>query len=69
MSVPRLIDEGGLREKGVTYSRMHRHRLIKAGRFPRPVKGAGKSNAWIEAEIDAYIAGLIAERDNASQAA
>lgn len=59
----RLIDDDGLREKGIRYSAAHRARLIKEGKFPKPVSRVGKSNAWVEAEIDEFIAGLIADRD------
>jgi predicted DNA-binding transcriptional regulator AlpA len=55
----RLIGDAEIRQKGIKYSRVHRNRLIDAGRFPKPVKGAGKANAWVESEIDAYIAGRI----------
>jgi len=42
---------------------------VKEGRFPRPVKlGAGSRNAWVESEVDAHIAAMIADRD-ANQAA
>jgi prophage regulatory protein len=51
-------------KKGINYSRTHIWRLIKAGRFPRPIKmGGGARNSWVEEEIDAFIAALIAERD------
>lgn len=33
-----------------------------AGTFPKPVK-VGKRSLWVESEIDAWIAGRIAERD------
>jgi len=59
----RLIDEDGLRARGIKFSRQHRHRLIQAGRFPRPVKLGGNTNAWVEAEIDEHIAACIAARD------
>lgn len=50
-------------EKGITYSRAHLDRLIKAGKFPVPVKiGAGR-NVFVEDEIDAYIEARINERD------
>jgi len=69
MNAQRLIDEDGLREKGITYSRQHRHRLSKDGKFPKPVRGAGNRNAYVESEIDAYLAKQIAERDKAATAA
>jgi prophage regulatory protein len=59
----RLLDDDGLKAKGINFSRQHRHRLIKAGKFPRPVKLGANTNAWIEAEIDAYIETRISARD------
>jgi prophage regulatory protein len=60
----RLLDYEGLKAKGFRYSRAHLWRLIKAGRFPRPVKlGPGSRNAWVEQEIDAFIKSKVAERD------
>ena len=42
--------------------------MVKLGRFPAPVKLAGKreqrASGWIEDEIDAYIARAIKERDD-----
>jgi prophage regulatory protein len=60
----RLLDYEGLQAKGFRYSRTHLWRLIKAGRFPRPVKlGLGSRNAWVEQEIDSFIESKVAERD------
>ena len=60
----RLLDDEGLRAKGFGYSRAHLWRLVKAGRFPKPVKlGLGSRNAWVEQEIDSFIESKIAERD------
>jgi prophage regulatory protein len=64
----KLLDYQGLRAKGFPYSRTHLWRLVKAGKFPKPVKlGDGARNAWVEEEIDALIAERMAARD--SQAA
>jgi prophage regulatory protein len=52
--------------KGIRYSRQHIHRLMKSGRFPRPVKLSGSAsgvNAWCEPEIDEHIQRCMAERD------
>ena len=38
------------------------YELIRKGEFPQPVK-RGRSSLWVESEIDAWIAGLKAERD------
>ena len=63
----RLIDYDGLKAKGINYSRVHLWRLVKAGRFPKPVKlGDGGRNAWVEEEIEELIAARMAERDRAA---
>jgi prophage regulatory protein len=36
--------------------------LIKAGKFPRPVK-LGSASVWVDAEITDWIASLVASRD------
>jgi prophage regulatory protein len=64
----RLIPYETLRSKGIPYSKPHMWRLEKAGNFPRRVPiGAGRY-AYVEEEIDAYIAQKIAERDARSAA-
>ncbi len=66
----RLIPMGALRsEKGVDYTRTHIYRLIKAGDFPRPIRLGSNRIAFVESEIDAYIAAKIRERDNLGEAA
>lgn len=59
----RLISFSDLPAKGIPYSVPHLYRLIKAGKFPRPVKIGENRVAFVDAEIDAYIDGKIAERD------
>jgi prophage regulatory protein len=58
-----LLDDAGLRQLGIAFSRQHRHRLIRQGRFPRPVKVGENKNAWLASEIHDWIAARIAERD------
>jgi prophage regulatory protein len=65
----RLIGEDELRKKGIKYSRSQRARLMRAGKFPKPVKGVAKANAWVESEIDALIAARIAERGQSTDPA
>jgi prophage regulatory protein len=55
-----------LREKGITFSRVHIGRLVKARQFPKPVPLGSNSVAWIEAEVDAWIASRVAARDEAA---
>jgi prophage regulatory protein len=69
----KLLDYRQLKpEKGVSYSREHLARLIKAQRFPSPVvlstddRGTPKRIAWLEAEIDAWIADAAAKRQPAT---
>jgi prophage regulatory protein len=60
----RFLYPEDLRALGITYSRQHLHRLIKAGIFPAPVKpGTGGLNAWIDSEVEAYQQSRVAERD------
>ena len=60
----RLLSFDDLPSKGVPYSRPHLYRLIKMGKFPRPVKLGENRVAFVEAEIDSYIESKIAERDH-----
>lgn len=59
----KVLDYDGLREKGIPYSRPHLWRLVKAGKFPAPIKWGGARNGWVEEEIDRFIGEKIAERD------
>lgn len=45
-------------EKGIRFCRMHIHRLVKAGKFPQPIKLGEATNGWLESEVDAWIKGL-----------
>jgi len=40
------------------------YRLVKAGKFPAPVKVGARAVAWIGSEVDAYIASCITTRDS-----
>ena len=41
------------------------YKRMSEGAFPRPVRLGPKRAAWVEEEIDAYIAALISTRDEA----
>lgn len=58
----KLLDPEGLEAKGIRFCDTHLWRLIRAGKFPKPVK-IGNRNHWVESEIDDYINGMVAERD------
>jgi len=60
-----LLDHAGLKAIGVRYCNTHLIRLEKAGLFPKRLKIGGGRNAWLEAEIRAWIAKQIAARDAA----
>jgi prophage regulatory protein len=59
----KFLSRTDLRDRGITFSRQHLDRLIKAGQFPAPVKPGGGVNAWIDNEIDDYQAACVAARD------
>jgi prophage regulatory protein len=59
----RFLSYDALKEKGITYSKPHLWRLIKAKRFPPPIKGLGAENVWSETEVDDVITARIAARD------
>jgi len=59
----RMLGLKELRAKGIKFSRQHLHRLILAGKFPRPVKLGENTNAWVDEEIDGYLEACIAQRD------
>jgi len=59
----KLVSRDGLQARGIKFSRVHLHRLERAGLFPQHVKyGAGNFIAWFEDEIDQYLDDLAAAR-------
>jgi prophage regulatory protein len=59
----KLVSRDDLQARGIKFSRVHLHRLERAGLFPQHVKyGAGNFIAWFEDEIDAYLEALAAAR-------
>jgi prophage regulatory protein len=62
----RLIHYEDLKPKGIRYSKPHLWRLEKQGKFPKRVPvGAGRY-AYVEAEIDKWIAERVSARDAAA---
>jgi prophage regulatory protein len=49
-------------EKGIGCSRDHLRRKIAAGEFPKPISVSSARIAWIEAEIDSWLAERVAGR-------
>lgn len=50
-------------EKKTGYGRSKIYDLMSKGEFPKPVRLGSNAVGWVEAEIDAWIEKLIAERD------
>ena len=61
----RLISYAALASKGITYSKPTLWRTERAGTSPKRAVGAARY-AYVEEEIDAWVAALIASRDNAA---
>ncbi len=59
----KLLSEKDLRARGIKFTRQHRHRMIQAGKFPRPIKIGANTNAWLEFEVDDWLKDRIAKRD------
>lgn len=59
----KVLHFAALKEKGICLSRVQVWRLVKRGRFPRPIKVTAGRNGWIESEIETYLKDRIAERD------
>jgi prophage regulatory protein len=58
-----LLDYDGLKARGISYSKAQLWRKVKDKSFPAPTKIGAARNAWIDQEIDTWIAERIAERD------
>lgn len=42
-------------EKGISYCRDHIRRLVRAGKFPQPIRLSESRIVWDEAEIDSWL--------------
>lgn len=54
------------REKGIPYCRDHLRRLVKAGKFPKPVQLGTHLQGYIDSEIDEWLKAQAAKRDQAA---
>jgi prophage regulatory protein len=59
----RLLSFAELKSRGVPWCRDHLRRKCAAGEFPKPIPISDSRIAWIEVEVDDWIALLVAERD------
>jgi predicted DNA-binding transcriptional regulator AlpA len=62
MMAVKFLNRAGLAEKGIDYSPSQLNRKMNDGSFPQAVKGVSQENAWLEEEIDQYLADRIAAR-------
>jgi prophage regulatory protein len=49
-------------DKGIPYCRVHLMRKVEAGEFPKPFPLSGKRIAWLESEVDNWIAAAAEKR-------
>jgi predicted DNA-binding transcriptional regulator AlpA len=59
----RVLGYADLKEKGIRFSRQWVSKLIARGEFPAPIRLGQQTVAFIEAEIDEWLACRIRERD------
>jgi predicted DNA-binding transcriptional regulator AlpA len=60
----KILYKSDLPGKGIRLAPRYISKLVRMGKFPRPFSIAGgRRKAFVEAEIDQYIADKIAERD------
>jgi predicted DNA-binding transcriptional regulator AlpA len=59
----RVLGYGDLKEKGIRFSRQWIAKLVARGEFPAPIKLGEQSVAFVEAEVDDWLARRIRDRD------
>jgi len=64
--LPMLVYAKDLPNLGIKFSRMHRHRLEKAGKFPRRILLGTRTAAYSKSELEAWLASRIAAREPAT---
>ena len=62
----RLLSYDDLKPKGINYSKVQLWRHERNNRFPKRVPVGPQRYAWVESEIDAWIAERIRARDEAA---
>jgi len=62
----RLVSYEDLKPKAIPYSKVQIWRLERDGRFPKGVPVGPQRYAWVESEIDNYIAKCVRARDEAA---
>ena len=64
----KLLPYPSLKANGIPYSRVHLSRMVKAGQFPTPIQIGEGRVAWLEAEVNEWIATKVAKRSEAKAA-
>jgi prophage regulatory protein len=59
-----LLDLAALRRRGIRVSKSTLLRLEARGQFPKRVRIGDHSVAWLQVEVDAYIASLASARES-----
>ena len=59
----RFLLRSDLKARGIPFTNKHLLKLEADGKFPKRVKLGEQTNAWVEEEIDAYQAALVAARN------
>lgn len=60
LRLPEVEKRSGLRRATI-------YRRAAAGTFPKPVRLGPNSTGWLESEIDAHLAKLVADRDGQAE--
>jgi prophage regulatory protein len=59
----RVLGYGELKQKGIRFSRQWIAKLVARGEFPAPIRLGEQSVAFVESEIDDWLARRVHERD------
>jgi prophage regulatory protein len=62
----RVLSYADLKARGIPYSKVWLGKLIKEGRFPKPIRLGENRNAFVEAEIDRWLRDRIRQREEAA---
>jgi prophage regulatory protein len=58
-----LVPYEELATRGIRYSKVQLWRLVREGKFPRPIKLSAQRKAWLASDLDQWIRDRIAATD------
>jgi prophage regulatory protein len=64
----RVLSYADLKSKGIPFSKVWIAKLVKDGKFPKPIRLGENRNAFIETEIDKWLRDRAAERNGGKAA-